>query len=113
MTIAQVEDVRESSMSTDCVLPQLTSSADYVHRDPACHTATTPATASRVVGTSSRFQGDIGHSGEKSGHGTFTWPDGAEYTGEFLNDKRHGLGTQVILLLYVYLYSYINLFIII
>ena len=27
-----------------------------------------------------------------SGQGTFSWPDGRKYEGEYLNDKKHGFG---------------------
>ena len=26
------------------------------------------------------------------GKGFFTWPDGRKYEGEYLNDKKHGVG---------------------
>ena len=31
----------------------------------------------------------------RCGQGTFTWPSGLQYAGEFLNNKRHGTGVQV------------------
>jgi hypothetical protein len=33
--------------------------------------------------------------GEKSGKGTFIWPDGQKYEGDFLNDYLHGKGTYI------------------
>jgi hypothetical protein len=27
------------------------------------------------------------------GKGTFSWPDGRKYEGEYINDKKHGFGT--------------------
>ena len=32
--------------------------------------------------------------GRRNGHGTQTWQDGSSYTGEFLNDMRHGTGVH-------------------
>ena len=34
----------------------------------------------------------------KAGYGTFTWPNGAQYKGEFVNNVRHGKGRQVFVL---------------
>lgn len=31
----------------------------------------------------------------RCGRGTFSWPSGLQYTGEFQNNKRHGTGAQV------------------
>ena len=31
----------------------------------------------------------------KAGKGTFTWHDGSQYIGEFLNDQRHGQGMSI------------------
>lgn len=33
--------------------------------------------------------------GKKEGYGTFTWPDGRKYEGQWENDKMHGFGTFV------------------
>jgi hypothetical protein len=30
-----------------------------------------------------------------SGYGTFTWPDGRRYEGEYQNDKKHGFGVYI------------------
>ena len=32
------------------------------------------------------------HDGQRNGEGVQTWPDGSSYEGNFLNDLRHGFG---------------------
>jgi hypothetical protein len=32
---------------------------------------------------------------EREGRGVLWWPDGANYVGEWHNDKRHGMGVQI------------------
>jgi hypothetical protein len=38
-----------------------------------------------------RYSGDVVGT-QRSGHGVFTWTDGANYEGEFANNMRHGTG---------------------
>ena len=42
------------------------------------------------------YTGSVGRDGKtRSGRGTFSWPSGLRYSGEFSNNKRHGEGVQV------------------
>ena len=42
------------------------------------------------------YTGSVGKDGKtRSGRGTFSWPSGLRYSGEFSNNKRHGEGVQV------------------
>ena len=40
-----------------------------------------------------KYRGDW-KNGKYHGHGTFTYPDGIMYVGKWKNDKRHGKGTE-------------------
>ena len=41
-----------------------------------------------------KYDGDW-KEGERVGQGTSTWPDGAQYTGAYKNTKKHGEGTFI------------------
>jgi len=40
------------------------------------------------------YRGSYSKDGKKHGHGTYTWPDGNIYTGDFVNDFAEGKGVQ-------------------
>jgi catalase-peroxidase len=53
-----------------------------------------PAQLTKVLDALEKIQADFNQA-QKDGKGTLSWNDGDEYTGEFLNDKRHGTGTLI------------------
>jgi len=46
------------------------------------------------LGDGSVYHGEWSVDGRIEGYGTQSWPDGAKYTGEFLNGEKHGYGTK-------------------
>ena len=43
-------------------------------------------------GLTAEFTKATGHLINKEGKGTFVWPDGKEYSGEWKDGKQHGIG---------------------
>lgn len=39
-----------------------------------------------------KYEGELNENQQRHGKGTCRWPDGTEYTGEWVNDKKHGYG---------------------